>query len=249
MGADPGCVMAWRGLQCEKQTKTNMATQKKNNSQSLNAEEMLSRSETFIEKNKKAIIGVIAAVVLVIVAVVLYKNYYSGPREERAAVALYPAQEYFAAGDYEKTFYGDSTTYFGLAKVIGEYDGTKAANLAQAYAGLSLAHLGKFEEAVGYLEAYDGSDTYFASATLAALGNCRINLGDIEAGAKLLVDAAHKADAQSLSPVWLRQAGVAYEKLGQKDKALQCYTEIKDKYAGNPMVARDIDKYIEKVSE
>ena len=218
MGADPGCVMAWRGLQCEKQTKTNMATQKKNNSQSLNAEEMLSRSETFIEKNKKAIIGVIAAVVLVIVAVVLYKNYYSGPREERAAVALYPAQEYFAAGDYEKAFYG-------------------------------LAHLGKFEEAVGYLEAYDGSDTYFASATRAALGNCRINLGDIEAGAKLLIDAAHKADAQSLSPVWLRQAGVAYEKLGQKDKALQCYTEIKDKYAGNPMVARDIDKYIEKVSD
>ena len=49
--------------------------------------------------------------------------------------------------------------------------------------------------------------------------------------------------------MWLRQAGVAYEKLGQKDKALQCYTEIKDKYAGNPMVARHIDKYIEKVSE
>ena len=66
-----------------------MATQKKNTNQGLNAEEMLSRSETFIEKNKKSIIGVVVAVVVVVVAVVLYKNYYSAPREERASDALF----------------------------------------------------------------------------------------------------------------------------------------------------------------
>lgn len=226
-----------------------MATQKKNSNQGLNAEEMLNRSETFIEKNKKAIIGVIVAVVVIVVAVVLYKNYYQAPREEKASEALYLGQKYFDEGNFETALNGDSISYFGFAKVIADYDGTKAANLAKAYAGISLAKTGKYEEAVTYLEGYKGSDDFFAASVKAALGNCKINLGDLEKGASLLVEAAAKADAQSLSPVWLKQAGIVYEKLGKKDKALECYTKVKDKYSNNPMISNDIDKYIEKVSE
>lgn len=226
-----------------------MATQKKNTNQGLNAEEMLSRSETFIEKNKKSIIGVVVAVVVVVVAVVLYKNYYSAPREERASDALFRGQAYFMAGDYETALNGDSVSYFGFARVIADYDGTDAANLAKAYAGISLVKTGKYEEAVSYLQDYEATDDYFAATVMAALGNCKVNLGSLEEGASLLVDAAGKADANSLSPVWLRQAGIVYEKLGRKADALKCYTEVKEKYAANPVIANDIDKYIERVSE
>ncbi len=225
-----------------------MANQKKNSKQGLDAEEMLNRSETFIEANKKIIIGVIAAIIVVVVAVLLYKNYYQAPRQLRASEALFPGQNYFNAGDYEKALNGDSISYFGFAKVISDFKGTDAANLAKFYAGISLAKMGKYEEAVGYLESYKSSDTYVAANAMAALGNCKINLGDLDQGASLLVKAADKADLQSSSPVWLRQAGMVYEKLGRNDKALQCYNKIKQRYPNSRTIANDIDKYIEKVT-
>ena len=52
-----------------------MAIENKKNNRGLDAEEMLSKSETFIEKNKKMIIGVIAAIVVIVAAVIIYKNY------------------------------------------------------------------------------------------------------------------------------------------------------------------------------
>lgn len=225
-----------------------MATEKKKN-QGMDAEEMLSRSETFIEKNKKSIIGVVLAVIVIIVCIVLYKNFYKGPREEAASAALAKGEAYFQMGNYETALKGDSINYFGFDKIIDEYSGTDAANLAKAYAGLSLAQTGKYEEAIKYLEDFDGKDNYLSASVMAATGNCYANTGNIEKAVSLLVKAAKKADAQSLSPVWYKQAGILYEKLGKKADALKCYKEVKDKYSSNMMVAGDIDKYIERVSE
>lgn len=226
-----------------------MAIEQKKNNQGMDAEEMLSRSETFIEKNKKSIIGVIIVIVLIIVGIVLYKNHYKAPREEAAAAALFAGENYFNAGEYDKALNGDSVSYYGFAKVIKDYSGTKAANLAKAYAGLSLAKTGKYQEALSYLEDFSGNDDHIAAAVMAAAGNCYANLDNLDKAVSLLVKAADKSNSQSLSPVWLKQAGEIYEKMGKPEEALKCYTKIKEKYNANSMIAGDIDKYIEKVSK
>ena len=64
-----------------------MAEQKKTN-EALNVEEALTKSEAFLIKNKKAIIGVVVAVIIVIAGMMLYKNLYSEPREAKAQAAL-----------------------------------------------------------------------------------------------------------------------------------------------------------------
>ncbi len=225
-----------------------MAKETKKN-QGMDAEEMLSRSETFIEKNKKSIIGVVLAVIVIIVCIVLYNNFYKDPREEAASAALAKGEVYFQAGNYETALNGDSINYFGFNKIIDEYSGTDAANLAKAYAGLSLAQTGKYEEAIKYLEDFSGSDDYLSASVMAATGNCYANIGKVEKAASLLAKAAKKADAQSLSPVWYKQAGILYENLGNKAEALKCYKAVKENYSSNMMVAGDIDKYIERVSE
>ena len=64
----------------------------------------------------------------------------------------------------------------------------------------------------------------------------------------MLVKAAKKADNNTLSPIYLIQAGQIYESMDQKDKALDCYTQIKNKYQQS-MQYNEIDKYIERVKE
>ena len=107
-----------------------MAEQKKTN-EALNVEDALTQSEAFFIKNKKAIIGAVVAVIIIIAGVVMYKNLYADPREEKAQAALFKGQEYFEADAYAQALNGDSIGFAGFVKVADEYSGTKAANLAK----------------------------------------------------------------------------------------------------------------------
>lgn len=51
----------------------------------------------------------------------------------------------------------------------------------------------------------------------------------------------------SLSPVFLKEAGMLLEKQGKKADALKIYQDIKKKYVNSPAY-QDIDKYIERAS-
>ena len=74
-----------------------MAEQKKR-MKPLNVEDALTQSEAFLIKNKKAIIGAVVAVIIIVAGIVMYKNLYAEPREEKAQAALFKGQEYFEAG-------------------------------------------------------------------------------------------------------------------------------------------------------
>ena len=47
--------------------------------------------------------------------------------------------------------------------------------------------------------------------------------------------------------MYLLQAGQIYESLGQNDKALECYQQIKSKYQQS-MQYGEIDKYLERLN-
>ena len=222
-----------------------MAKQEIKQEQVLNVEEAVSRSEAFINKNKKTVIIAAIGVAVLIAACMSVSIWVVKPREQKAAEALFAGEKYFQNGNYEAALNGDQE-YAGFEAVSSEFKGTKAANLAKAYAGISLAKLGRYEEAIPMLKAFKGSDVMVAPSVLAALGNCYAQVGDDAQAAATLVKAAKKADNNLLSPAYLIQAGQIYEKLGKKSDALKAYTEIKTKYYGS-MQAMDIDKYIERV--
>lgn len=222
--------------------------EQKSKQDAMNVEEALSQSEAFIMKNKNKIIGLIAAVVVIVAGVVIYKNFISEPRERKASEALYKGEQYFEAEQYEAALNGDSLGYKGFIDIAKEFSGTDAGNLANAYAGLCYAQLGKYKEAAEALNRFDGDDLVIAPALTGTLGNCYAQLGELEKAASTLMKAAEKADAHSLSPVYLIQAGEIYEKLGKNKEAVKAYTLIKEKYF-NSYQAMDIDKYIERASK
>ena len=219
--------------------------EQKNQNEHLNVEDALTQSEAFLIKYKNAIIGGVVAVIIIVAGFIMYKNLYAEPREEKAQAALFKGQEYFEQDAFEQALNGDSIGYTGFLKVADDYSGTKAANLAKAYAGICYAQLGKYEEAVKMLDSFNGKDQMVAPAILDAAGNCYAQLGQLDKAASTLLSAADKADNNTLSPIFLIQAGEILVKQGKYDDAVNAYTKIKDKYFQSYQ-AMDIDKYIEQ---
>lgn len=219
--------------------------EQKNQNEHLNVEDALTQSEAFLIKYKNAIIGGVVAVIIIVAGFIMYKNLYAEPREEKAQAALFKGQEYFEQDAYEQALNGDSIGFVGFLKVADDFSGTKAANLAKAYAGICYAQLGKYEEAVKMLDSFNGKDQMVAPAILGAAGNCYTQLGQLDKAASTLMSAADKADNNTLSPIFLMQAGEILVKQGKYDDAVDAYTKIKDKYFQSYQ-AMDIDKYIEQ---
>ena len=211
-------------------------------------EQTLNQSEAFFLKYKKAIITVVVALIVIIVGAVLYKTYIAEPREQQASTAIAKGQQYFEKGLFQQALEGDSTGYKGFAKLADEYSTTAAGNLANLYAGLCNAQLGKWEAAVKFLEAYDLSeDAMVSPAAMGALGNAYAHLNQLDKAVSTLKKAAEKADNNSLSPTFLIQAGQILESQGKNDEALKLYQTVKEKYF-NSMQYQTIDGYIERVS-
>ena len=215
----------------------------------LNVEETLNKSEAFFLKYKKAIIYGVLAVIVVIAGAIVYNQYVSAPREDKASTALAKGQEYFQQDLYEKALNGDGAGYAGFVKVAADYSSTDAGNLANLYAGLCYAGLGKWNEAAKYLEDFDTKDDQMISpAAEGALGNAYAHLNQLDKAVTHLKNAAKNADNNSLSPTFLIQAGEILESQGKAAEALELYKQVKEKYVYS-MQYQTIDKYIERASK
>ena len=216
-----------------------MAKNKKASNDVIGLDVQLSKSEAFIEKHLKLILAILAVIIIVVSGIFLYRHYKANQTAE--------ANEALAAS--QNALNGDGVQEKGFLKIIDEYSGTSTANLAKAYAGLCYVSLDRLDEAIKMLESFDPQDDQMISpSAIAALGNCYVKKGDNQKGAETLVKAAKKANNDAVSPVFLLQAGEVYEELGNTDKALELYKEIKDKYFRSPLSA-EMDKYIERVSK
>lgn len=225
--------------------------------QVLEATENINNREAFFMKYKKAILIAVAAIIVVIAGVFLYISQISGPREEKASTALSKGQTYFNNEMFEQAVNGDGAGFVGFAKLADEYSGTKAGNLANLYAGLCYANLGKWAEAQKSLESFSSEDDQMISpAAEAALGDAYAHLNQLDKAVDAFKKAASMADSKadegtnnSLSPIFIIKAGEILESQGKKDEALKLYQDAKKKYVNAMLVqSGEIDKYIERAS-
>ena len=222
-------------------------TEQKHTNDPLNVDEALSTSEAFLIKNKNVLLGAVVALVVIVGGFLGYKHFISEPNELKASEAIFKGEQYFGADNFEVALKGDSLGYAGFVKLADEFSGTDAGNLANAYAGLCYAQLGKYEDAIKYLDKFSAKDQLVSPAILGTIGNCYAEMGQLDKAAGTLLKAADKADSQALSPIYLIQAGQLFEKLGKNSEAVKAYTLVKEKYF-NSYQSMDIDKYIERAS-
>jgi tetratricopeptide (TPR) repeat protein len=221
----------------------NKETGKKDAATGREVGEIVSRSEQFIENNKKNISFSIIAIAVIIGAILAYNYLYAAPKNKNAAVAIFKGEQYFMKDSFHLALNGNGVDYDGFEQIIRQYSGTKPGNLAKAYAGICYYKTGDMESAVKHLKSFKSDDDNIAPAIIGLIGDCYVESGDVNQGITYFEKAAAKANNDFLSPVYLKKAGIAYESLQQYDKAVKVYTAIKEKHAAS-MEAMDIEKYI-----
>lgn len=228
-----------------------------NKSQAPVAYESANSSEAFVSKYKKPLIIALCAIIVLLLGWFLYTQYVVKPNEEKASTELGKGQQYFMAGQYDKALNGDGAGYVGFKQLADSYSGTDASNLANLYAGLCEANLGKWNEALKHLEGFDTSDDAMISPmAVNALGNAYAHTNQLDKAVSAFKKAASMADKQSesgyneaLSPRSLLQAGEILESQNKKEEALKIYQEIKKNYVNSYTVQTgQIDAYIERAS-
>lgn len=224
-----------------------MSTKKDNKIDELeNVENVLSTSEAFIEKYQKQIIFAVAAVVLVVLAVIAFRNFYIQPREIEAENEMSKAQALFAVDSFKVALEGNKD-FTGFKDIVSDYSITHSGNLAAAYAGICYYKLGQYDNAVKYLSQYDGEDNYFSTSVIGLIGDAYVELGETSKALNYFEKAADRKN-EILSPVYLKKAGIVYESLNKPEKALEAYIEIKDDYSKSTEAA-DIEKYIARIQK
>lgn len=228
-----------------------------NEQHALNVGEHINGSQAFFDKYKKVILIAVAAIIIVVLGIMAYQTYIVAPREDKASTALGKGQEYFNMEQFDKALNGDGAGYTGFTKIASDYSGTDAANLANLYAGLCYANMGKWNEAVKYLDEFSAEDDQMVSpAAIAALGDAYANTNQVDKAIEAFKKAADKADSKaangtnnSLSPTFRLKAGILLESQNKKEDALAIYNDIKKKYVNSSLVqSSEIDKYIERAS-
>lgn len=205
-------------------------------------ESTLSNAELFIEKNQKAIIIVLAVLIVAVLAFFGVKKYYLEPREANAQSAIFHAEQYFEKDNFTSALNGDGN-YLGFVDVINEFSGTKTANLAKYYAGICYLNTGDFNNAINYLKDFNGKDVMLTSMALGAMGDAYMELGNMAEAAKCYESAAMKSANSFTSPMYLLRAGMAYEMAGNFQKAIDMYKIIKADYPSSNE-GFSIEKYI-----
>ena len=220
-----------------------MAKDKVNEKEALrkeNLEETVSKTDQFYNEHKKTIWTAACAIIVIALCVFAYVKLVYQPKCAEAAQQAFPAEQSFAAAEYELALNGDGNV-LGLADVIDEY-GSKAGAAVFMEAGVCALQLGQYEEALSYLKKYNGKEPIMAARALACQGDAYIGLEKYEEAVAAYTKAAAKAD-NVFAAAYLLKAGIVYEQLGNKAKALECYKTIKDKYPQS-IEGYDIDKYI-----
>lgn len=205
--------------------------------------EKVSSVEKFFNENKKIIWGCLGAIIVIGVAVLCYHKFYAQPKKAEAAEQMFPAEANFRSQNYELALNGDGNV-LGFSQVIDEY-GSYAGDAAFFYAGVCELQLGKYEEAISYLNKYNGKDETLKAKAIACKGDAFAGLEKYKDAVSCYEKAAKVAD-NMFAAAYLLKAGVACEELGDNAKALSFYKTIKDQYPQS-MEGYDIDKYISRI--
>lgn len=200
----------------------------------------LIKSENFVERHKNLFIGIFVAIAAAVVGGFLYYQNREAKNAE-ALAAMFQAEYYLEADSLNKALNGDGQ-YAGFKSVAEEYGNTKAGNLANFYAGVTLLKQGKYQDALTYLEEFNSDDLLLQARAYALQGDAQLELGKKEEAASLYKKAAeHKAN-DFFSPQYLMKAAMAYESANQYGQAVEIYERIITEYPLSQEVA-DAKKY------
>lgn len=195
------------------------------------------------DKGSRTLVICLVALILIVGGVLLYRNAYLLPHRAEAEEQIFPAEQLFERDSFQTALQGNGADIKGFLEIIDRYGGTPSGNLARAYAGVCYYRLGDYESAIEQLDKFKSSDIMLRPSLLGLIGDCYVETDRFDSAVGYFEEAATKADNILLSPIYLIKAGLAYEALGETDKAKEAYIRVKEQYPASPSVTT-AEKYL-----
>lgn len=207
-------------------------------------DETASKTEDFVAKNQKVILGFVAAAAIVTIGYLAYQRFIAAPKEDEAANEMFVAQQNFqkatdgvASDSLYKLALNGSEGKFGFVKLADEYSGTAAGNLANYYAGIAYLNTGKYTKAIDFLNKFSSEDIVLSALAKGAIGDAYSQKNQQKEALEYYIKAAEMNKNDFTTPRFLLKAGKVALALGNKADALKYFTDIKENYEATPEAA------------
>lgn len=186
-------------------------------------------AEYFFEQYRNIILGLIAIVLLSIAGWWAYNNFVKAPSERKGKDAIVYAQKYFEIDSVTLALKGDGT-HLGFEAIAKQYGSTPIGNRAKFGAGVCNLKMGKYAEAIKYLEDCNPEDAILNARKFGCIGDAYAEQNKMDNAIENYKKAADAADNETTAPTYLYRAALALEQKGSKKDALELYKKVMNNY-------------------
>jgi TolA-binding protein len=208
---------------------------------------VVDRAKDFWSRYSKVILVASSAIILLCGGYLAYKYLVKAPKEEKAIEAMFKAEEYYRVDSLNMALNGDGINA-GFLRIIKNYDGTRAANLAKFYAGDIYLKQGNYSNAVKYLKDFSTDAKQVQARGYKLLGDAYAEQGKNSDALSNYKKAAHhfEKDEENSSEYLFIAAYFADRVMKNQKEAIGLYQELKKKYSKTQR-GYDVDKYLSQL--
>jgi tetratricopeptide (TPR) repeat protein len=201
----------------------------------------------FWTKYSKVITLVAGILIVTIAGFYSYQEFYQAPRKKKAVEAMFRAEDYYRQDSASLALNGDGQN-LGFLAVINRYSGTKAANLANFYAGSCYLKLNDNAKAIDYLKKFSTDSELLQARAYKLLGDAYGDIGkNAEAVSYYKKAGNHFEKDEVNSPEYLFMAAYFADQVMKDSKqAIEIYEEIRAKFPRSQQ-SYDAEKYLARL--
>ncbi len=204
-------------------------------------DEGANKTEEWVTRNQNTILYIIGGLAVVALLWWAYTQFILGPKSEEAVVEMTQSNIYYndavnASGDVQDSLYTlaleGGNGKFGLLRIIDEYSGTDAANLANYQAGMAYLNIGgtNYQKAIDHLSAYNGGDSVYEGLSLAGIGDALVQVNQTGDAVSYYMKAAQSSPDEFSTPKYLLKAANAAIATGDNSTAIKALETIESTY-------------------
>jgi tetratricopeptide (TPR) repeat protein len=190
-----------------------------------------STSDNFFDKYRKPITYVGGVLVLLLGSYFTYEYAYAKPKNTEAEVAFWKAYNYFMIDSTEWALNGKDDA-LGFEAIIGQYEGTPAAELSHYCAAIIYRDKGDFGQALSHFEQVQVDDQAVSVYVEGNIGDMYVEMGNLDEGVKHFEKAASASKANGtkdyLAGEYYLKAARVYMEQNNKQKAIEVLEKALD---------------------
>lgn len=187
--------------------------------------EVYSRTELFVEKNRKNIFIAAGALVVLVGGFLGYKKLIAEPRAAAAAEQIWKAEYWFEVDSLDLAINGNDM-YPGFAEVASQYGSTPSGKLAHYYLGAIHMLRGEYDDAIANYKKADVDDDVLRAMAVGGIGDAYVELGNTAEAARQFEKAADLVRNDFTTPMYLMKAGILHHQAKDWKAAAKAFNRI-----------------------